>query len=199
MRGPLESQRGGALIFVTMVGLVLTLLFAMFMGSTVVVEQRAIEAQLARSRVYWAEMGAFSYALSRISASSLCGANCGNGASDATRAATLQDYFNELSGNNLSWTYLNESASYSFTTSVTAAPDDTPGRNPRSGWLMATASYTPSTLLSTFVGKAPLMQLRLCVGLASDKYCKDQDVDKDNGGNTLPYFSINRLTNMPFL
>lgn len=199
MMRSVQSQRGGALVYVTMVGLVLTLLFALFLGSSVLVEQRAIEAQLARSRVYWAEMGAFSYALSRISASSLCGSNCGNGATDATRAATLQAYFNELSGNNLSWTYLNESASYSFTTSVTAAPDNTPGRNPRSGWLMATATYTPSNLLSTFVGKAPLMEMRLCVGLPSDKYCKDQDIDKDNGGNTLPYFSINRLTNMPFL
>ena len=68
-----DSQRGGnALIFVTIVGLVMSTVFALFMTSTVLVEQRSVEALLARSRAYWAEMGNFHYAMSRISYSRLC-------------------------------------------------------------------------------------------------------------------------------
>src|SRR5450631_3273279 len=98
MRARLDSQRGSALIFVTVVGLVITLAFALFMSSTVLVEQRAVEAELAKSRVYWAEMGNFNYALSRISYSKLCN-GCGSNIKDINLAPVMQAYFNELSNN----------------------------------------------------------------------------------------------------
>ena len=44
MTRPLHSQRGSAMIFVTIVGLVITAAFTLFMTSTVMTEQRAVEA-----------------------------------------------------------------------------------------------------------------------------------------------------------
>ncbi len=192
----LRDQDGGALLFVTMVGLVISLGFGLFMGSTVVGESRAIEAQLARSRAYWAEMGAFNYGLSRIAASKFCnGCFFQSNIKDTDLAPILQAYFNELSNYRV-WTYLDESADYSITTSVTAAADDRPGRHNFSGWLMATSAYTPSALVASSAGALPQMELRVCVGRA---YSGDEcgNIDDNNGGNATSYYSVNRLTNLP--
>ena len=67
-----QAQRGNTLVFVGVVGLVVSLMLGLFLNSSVLVEERAVEAELARSRVYWAQMGAYNYALSRISYSQLC-------------------------------------------------------------------------------------------------------------------------------
>jgi hypothetical protein len=191
----MRDQRGSALMFVTMVGLVISLAFGAFMGSAVVGEQRAIEAHLARSRAYWAEMGTFNYALSRIAASKLCNGCLFGNFKDTDLAPVLQAYFNELNNYKV-WTYLDESASYSITTTITAAVDNTPGRQTYSGWLMATSAYTASTLVAASSGKLPLMELRVCVGLSfSGDKCGD--IVDNNGGNPSSYYSINRLTNLP--
>jgi hypothetical protein len=179
----LRGQQGNALIFVVTIGLVITMMFAAFMGGTVLVEERAVEAELAKSRVYWAEMGNFNYGLSRISYSKLC---------DNTLRKTLNAYYAEL-GNN--WTYRDESANYSFSVSTTGNKDDRVTGNSTAGYLMATTSYTPSPLLAASSGKLPLMELRLCVGLASGDKCGP--IGSNNGGKTTAYFSIGRLTNLP--
>src|ERR1700753_4084494 len=136
-----SNQRGGALSVVMMVGLVITIGFAGFITSGVLVEARAVEGSLARSRAYWAEMGNFNYALSRISKSKFC-SSCilpNNNVKDVNLAVNLQAYFNELS-NLKTWTYPDESASYTIPTTDPAAADNTPGRQNFSGWLMATSS-----------------------------------------------------------
>lgn len=51
MRDQITTQRGSALIFVTIVGLVVSTAFALFMTSTVITEHRAVEDSLARSRL----------------------------------------------------------------------------------------------------------------------------------------------------
>lgn len=194
MRG-LRDQDGGALLFVTMVGLVISIGFGLFMGSTVVGESRAIEAQLARSRAYWAEMGNYNYALSRIAVSRLChGCNFFNNR-DTDLAVVLQAYFNELD-NYKTWTYLDEAAGYSITTTTTASADNTPGRHNFSGWLMATPTVTTSSLVAASSGKLPLMELRLCVGRS---YSGDEcgSITNNNGGMATAYYSVNRLTNLP--
>lgn len=191
----LRDQDGGALLFVTMVGLVISMGFGLFMGSTVVGEGRAIEAQLARSRAYWAEMGNYNYALSRIAASRLCHGCSFFNNKDTDLAAVLQAYFNELD-NYKTWTYLDEAAGYSITTITTASADDTPGRQNFSGWLMATPTVTTSSLVAASSGKLPLMELRLCVGLS---YSGDEcgNITNNNGGVATAYYSVNRLTNLP--
>ena len=192
----LHSQRGAALVFVTLVGLVITLAFTLFMTSTILVESRAVEGELAKSRAYWAEMGNFNYALSRLSKSKMC-SSClvPNKAKDTVLATNLQSYFNELS-NYQTWSYPDESPSYTITTTDTAAADDSPGRQNFSGWLMATSSYTSSGLVSGINSHLPLMELRLCVGL-NNAGAKCGGIGSNNGGNTTGYFSINRLTNLP--
>ncbi len=192
----LRDQDGGALLFVTMVGLVISLGFGLFMGSTVVGEGRAIEAQLAHSRAYWAQMGNFNYALSRVAASKFCnGCLFASSLSDANLVPILQAYFNELNDYRV-WTYLDEASGYSITTSITAAADDRPGRNSFSGWLMATSAYTASSLVASSAGKLPSMELRVCVGRSySGHNCGN--ISNNNGGNTTAYYSINRLTNLP--
>ena len=197
MKDALKSQKGNALIVVMMMGMVMTIGFAGFITSSVLVEARAVEGSLARSRAYWAEMGNFNYALSRISKSKFC-SSCllpNNNIKDVTLAVNLQAYFNELS-NLKTWTYPDESASYTITTTDTAAADNTAGRQNFSGWLMATSSYSSSSLVSGLNSHLPVMELRLCVGLPnSGSQCGN--LSSNNGGNTTAYFSINRLTNLP--
>lgn len=191
------NQRGGALIVVMMVGLVITIGLAGFITSGVLVEARAVEASLARSRAYWAEMGNFNYALSRISKSKFC-SSClipNFNIKDTVMAANLQAYFNELN-NVKTWTYPDESSSYTITTTDTAAADSTPGRQQFSGWLMATSAYSSSALVSGLNSHLPVMELRLCVGLlTAGSHCGN--LSSNNGGLTTAYFSINRLTNLP--
>lgn len=190
-----HNQQGNALIFVTIVGLVMSSAFAMFMTSTVLTEQRAVEAQLATSRTYWAQMGNFHYAMSRISFSRLCN-SCANGNNkDIDLAPVLQAYFNELNNNKV-WTYPDEAAGYSITTTTTAAVDENPIRQTFSGWLKATPTNTVSALVSASAGKLPVMELRLCVGLAGTG-AKCGNVKNNNGGNATAYFSVNQLTNLP--
>jgi hypothetical protein len=191
----LDSQRGNALIFVVTIGLVITIAFALFMSSTVVVEDRAVETELAKSRVYWAEMGDYNYALSRISFSRLCDSCTLNSNKDTDLAVVLQAYFNELN-NNKTWNYADESAAYNFQTAMVAAADNRPGRQNYSGYLMATPAYTPSSLLAASSGKLPLMELRLCVGLGGSGG-KCGNLNNNNGGKATAYYSINRLTNLP--
>jgi type II secretory pathway component PulK len=83
-----NSQKGSALIFVTIVGMVMSLAFALFMTSTVLTEQRAVEAELARSRAYWAELGDLRYTMSRISYSRLCN-SCSLSDNEDTDLATV--------------------------------------------------------------------------------------------------------------
>src|ERR1700759_3450194 len=106
MSDALKRQRGNALIVVMMVGTIVAIGFAGIVTSSVLVEQRAVEASLARSRAYWAQMGNFNYALSRISKSKFC-SSCllpNPNTKDTVLATNLQAYFNELS-NLKTWTY----------------------------------------------------------------------------------------------
>ena len=186
-----HPQRGSALIFVTIVGMVITTAFILFMTSTVMTEQRAVERSLAQSRAYWAEMGNFNYAMSRISYSKLCD-GCGK-AKDSDQATVLQAYFNELSTNKV-WTYADESPNYAITTTDVAS---TAGGQTFSGWLVATSAFTPSALLSSSAGsKLPQMQMGICVGLSGAGQ-KCGNLNNNNGGNTTAYFSVNQLVNLP--
>jgi hypothetical protein len=182
---------------VMMVGLVITIGFAGFITSSVLVEARAVEGSLARSRAYWAEMGNFNYALSRISKSKFC-SSCilpNTNIKDVNMAVNLQAYFNELT-NQKTWTYPDESTSYTITITDTAAADNTAGRQQFSGWIMATSAYSSSSLVSGLNSHLPVMELRLCVGLFnSGSQCGN--ISSNNGGYTTAYFSINRLTNLP--
>ena len=194
-----RNQRGSSMIFVSIVGLVISLMLGLFLNSSVLVESRAVEAELARSRAYWQQMGTFNYALSRISYSKLCGSGCTGNQSDVQAAAVLQAYFNEL--NNIkSYSYLDESPNYTIETSATAAADNTAGRHNFSGHLMATSTYTTSTLVGASAGKLPLLELRFCsVVDPKGKGGKCGKIDENNGSNRYPYFSIGRLTNLPVL
>ena len=114
---------------------------------------------------------------------------------DTVLATNLQSYFNELS-NLKTWTYPDEAANYTVTITDAAAPDNMPGRQQFSGWLMATSSYSTSSLVAGLSSHLPVTELRLCVGLgnANSHY---GNLNNNNGGNTTAYFSIDRLTNLP--
>jgi hypothetical protein len=197
MSDALKSQRGNALIVVMMVGTIIAIGFAGIVTSSVMVEQRAVEGSLARSRAYWAEMGNFNYALSRISKSKFC-SSClipNSNTKDTVLAVNLQSYFNELNALQ-TWTYPDESASYTITITDTAAADNTPGRQQFSGWLMATSSYSSSSLVAGLNSHLPVMELRLCAGLGNtNSHCGN--LNNNNGGSTTAYFSVDRLTDLP--
>lgn len=192
-----KSQRGGALIVVMMVGTVIAIGFAGFITSSLLVEARAVEGSLARSRAYWAEMGNFNYALSRISRSKFCN-SCAislGGNKDTDLALVLQKYFNELTTYKV-WTYPDEAAGYTVTVTDIAAADDMPGRQIFSGWLMATSAVSSSILVSGLNSHLPIMELRVCVGLVLPG-ANCGNLGNNNGGYATGYFSINRLTNLP--
>jgi hypothetical protein len=190
----MSDQRGGAMIAVVVMGLVVSIGFAGFIGTTVWNEQRAVDAELAKTRAYWAEMGNFAYAMSRISYSRLCN-GCSLNNKDTALATVLQAYFNELS-NNQNWTYPDEASGYSITTTDTAAADNRSNRQNFSGYLMATSAYTGSTVVSGLSQHLPLMELRLCAGLVnSTAHCGN--IANNNGGAATAYFSINRVTDLP--
>src|SRR3954464_10083236 len=112
MSNALKSQKGNALIVVMMVGTIIAIGFAGIVTSSVLVEARAVEGSLARSRAYWAQMGNFNYMLSRTSYSRLCNGSCNPSTNkDTDMSPVMQAYFNELS-NLKTWTYPDESASY---------------------------------------------------------------------------------------
>lgn len=197
MKAVLGNQRGGAMVFVTLVGLVISMAFAMFMSSTVLVEQRAVESSLAKSRAYWAQMGHMRYAMSRISKSKMCNSCLVTQVNikDTDLAPVLQAYFNELDAIK-TWSYPDEAAAYTITITETAAVDEDPTRQTYSGWLKATSSYTASTLVTGLDNHLPLMELRLCVGRGNAGE-KCEDIDHNNGGRTTAFFRIARLTNLP--
>jgi hypothetical protein len=180
------------MIFVTIVGLVITLAFAMFMTSTVLVEERAVEGEVAKTRAYWAEMGNFHYALSRISKSKFC-SSCvvPNKAQDSVLATNLQSYFNELT-NYQTWTYPDEASGYTIRVTETAS---TAGGQNFSGWLQATSSVSSSARVSG-LAHLPIMHMGLCVGLPNAG-AKCGNISGNNGGNTTAYFSVNMLDNLP--
>lgn len=188
------NQRGSALIFVIIVGMVMTTAFALFMSSTLIVESRAVEAELAKSRAYWAEMGTYSYTLSRISYSRLCNGCTANTNKDTDLAIVWQAYFNELS-NVRSFSYPDEASAYTITITNTAAADDTAGRQNFSGWLMAQSAITTSALVTASSGPLPQMELRLCAGLGNTG-AKCGNLNNNNGGKATTFFSVNRLTNL---
>ncbi|MBV9549430.1 MAG: hypothetical protein JO256_07135 [Alphaproteobacteria bacterium] len=189
-----RSQQGSALVFVGMVGLIVSLMFALFMNSSVLVEQRAVEAELARSRTYWAEMGTFNYALSRISYSKLCGSGCTGNQSDLQAVPTLQAYFNEL--NNIkTFSYLDEASGYTITATTTGGTDGVPGQHNFSNYLMATSSYTASSLVAASAGTLPLLELRFCEVPSQGAHCGL--ITNNNGSNRYQYFTIRKLTNLP--
>jgi hypothetical protein len=110
--------------------------------------------------------------------------------------ADRQSILKDQRGSALDWTYLDEAATYRITPTITAAVDETPGRQTYSGWLKATPSYATSSLVTGSSGKLPLMELRVCVGLSfSGDTCGD--ISGNNGGNPTSFYSINRLTNLP--
>jgi hypothetical protein len=192
-----ENQRGGALLAVMVAGTVAAMIFVSFLTSALVTESRAVDGELARSRAYWAQMGNYNYAMSRIAYSRLCN-GCGSNRKDTDFTPILQAYFNELS-NNTVWTYPDESANYTITTlAPTAAPDNNPLRQNFSGWLMATSSVSSSALVSGMNSHLPIMELRLCVGrpAGGGPAAKCGNIANNNGGNTTSYFSVNRLTNL---
>jgi hypothetical protein len=189
------NQRGGALIVVMMVGIIIAAGFVSFIGGNVLTESRAVEGELARSRAYWAQMGNFNYAFSRIGYSKLCNGCTSSNNLDTNWATVLQAYFNELS-NLQTWSYPDESANYTITTATpTGTVDPTPGRQVHSGWLMATASISSSSLVSGLNSHLPAMELRFCAGLTSSG-ANCGAVTNNNGGSKTSYFSISRLTNL---
>lgn len=196
MNSPLvNNQRGGVMVFVIIVGLVMTTAFILFMNSTVLVEGQAVEGSLAKARAYWAQMGNYNYMLSRTGYSYLCNGCASSNNLDTAYVPVMQAYFNELS-NLQTWTYPDESSSYTITIPApTAAVDPDPSRGNHSGWLMASATASSSSLVSGLNGYLPQMELRLCVGLASST-SKCGTISGNNGGGKSGYFSISRLTNV---
>ncbi len=138
-----NNQRGSSIIVVTIIGTIITLVFAVFINSTLLVERRAVETSLAEIRSYWAAMGHLSYGMARITKDKLCPVGpCPETATvDDTELATrLDGYFQEITAYE-SWTYPDEATEYNFDILIAVAPDDDLLKHPGSGHLMATASY----------------------------------------------------------
>ena len=155
MSGPMMSkgrrrQQGNMVVAVSVIGLSATFLFATLMNHTMVLEQTAVENELAEVRAYWAVRGHHNYALSRIRHSELCGksngCNPGDRFPDNQLAETLEDYLDEIEDLRI-WTYLDENSNYRIGFDMEADPDDAPNRGNHSGHLMMTSSFNDQSTL----------------------------------------------------
>jgi hypothetical protein len=193
-------QRGNLILPVALIGLVMTLALSAYMNHALFLEQVAVENRLAEIRSYWAAMGHFRYALSRTRYARLCpdedDCDFDDEYDDAAKAAALQSYLNEISAYR-NWTYPDESAAYWINIELTAAPDDNPARDSKSGHLMVTSSYPTGSesalpILSGLPRRFAPFELRFCAGLPqANPVCGP--IGNDNGGNLTRYYSVKRL------
>ncbi|MCH8858716.1 MAG: hypothetical protein IID54_03955 [Proteobacteria bacterium] len=196
-----RRQQGNMVVAVSVIGLSATFLFATLMNHTMVLEQTAVENELAEVRAYWAVRGHHNYALSRIRHSELCGkdsgCNPGDKFDDNKRAITLQAYLDEIADLRI-WTYPDENANYRIGFDMEAEPDDTPGRNNHSGHLIMTSSFNDQStlpILDNIAQRLPPVRMRLCVGMDSmSTPCGP--IDSDNGGYLSENFRVKRLVRL---
>lgn len=207
-RNPRRGQEGNTIVAVTAIGTACTLILAAVMNNSVVVEDRAIDAELAEMRAYWGAMGHFRYALSRVRFDYACddGGGCGptDNGFDTEKAAVVQSYLDEIEdlrvlGGPAMLDYPEEGQNYFIALDVAAAPDDTPGRHNFSGHLMMTAApASGQSGVPALADLAPRMspyEMRFCVGLASPA-SKCGAIGSDNGGNFTANLSVKRLTRL---
>jgi hypothetical protein len=202
-----QSQRGNVVATVSAIGVAGTLALSAVMNSAVVLEERAIDANLAETRAYWGAMGQFRYALSRAIYSEACHSNnpsdceSSDAGFDSQKATGMQSYLNEIS----SWrelTYREEPAAYVIRlTAGTAAQDDTAGIHPQfSGYLMMSSGLdaTQSTLpvLKDLAPRLPRYEIRFCLGLASAA-ADCGPIGSNNGGAYTPHYKVGRLSRLP--
>ncbi len=115
-----RSQRGYALITVTVIGLVIMVATAGLITRSVNAEAEAVEADLLRLRAYWAMTGQASYILSRGWMNGLCGGDgfCGASDPDDERFDSFAGYAVELRDSPLvlpayrQWSYADISDGY---------------------------------------------------------------------------------------
>lgn len=197
-----NRQRGNVLIAVAVIGLAATLSFAALMNHSIVLESRAVEAQLAEIRAYWAIQGHFNYALSRVAKDGLC-ANSSQcfpivNVTDTEKAATLQLYLDEIA-NLRHFTYPEESANYYLDIAVTGAVDPDPTRHNYSGHLKMTGTFPggQSTLpiLSGLTQKIGSYELGFCAGMASTAALCGP-ISQNNDGHPIGTFSVKRLVRL---
>ncbi len=197
-----NGQKSNVMIAVAVIGLAATLSFAALMNHAIVLESRAVEAQLGEIRAYWAIQGHFNYALSRVAEDGLCAESdkClpTRGVKDTDKAATLQLYLNEIS-NLRHFTYPEESASYFLDIAMTGAVDPDPTRHTYSGHLKMTGTFPggQSTLpiLSGLTQEIGSYELGFCAGMASTTgVCGP--ISQNNDGHPIGTFSVKRLVRL---
>jgi hypothetical protein len=173
-------------------------------NQSVYLEAASVENSLAQSRAYWATMGHFRYALSRVRHAGLC-PNVGGCIStdifkDTDLVPALQSYLDEISALRI-FTYPDENSGYTITINLTGTVDDDPTRQNFSGHLMMTSSYptTGLSLLPVLSGLAQRFtpyQIRFCTGLASvNAPCGG--ISTNNGGQPTGFYSVKRFYRMP--
>jgi hypothetical protein len=201
-----HRQAGNILIPVMLIGLTSTLILGALINSSVYLEQAAVEDRLADFRAYWATMGHFRYALSRQRHAGLCIKSLGctvllDTINDTDKITALQSYLNEISAFR-TFTYPEESSSYSIKINLTAAADDDPTRNNFSGHLMITSSYPTAgvSTLPVLVGVAQRFtpyQIRFCTSLNSVYAACGGVSSNNNSGKPTGLYSVKRLYRMP--
>jgi hypothetical protein len=205
MRTVRRRQAGNILVPVMLIGLTITLVLGALINSSVYLEQVAVEDRLAELRAYWATMGHFRYALSRQRHAGLCIKSLGctvllDTIKDTDKITALQSYLNEISGLR-TFTYPEESGSYSIKIDLTAAVDDDPSRNTFSGHLMITNSY-PTAGVSTLPVLAGVAQrftpyqIRFCTSLNSAYGACGGVSSNNNNGKPTGLYSVKRLHRM---
>jgi hypothetical protein len=194
-------QRGNILIPVMLIGIICTLVMSALINREVYLEQAAVENRLAEIRAYWATMGHFRYAISRMRRAGLCPDSAGCGATqnikDSDKVTALQSYLDEIS-NLRTFTYADENSNYSIKIAVTAATDDDPSRQIFSGHLMITSSYpgvgvSILPVLSGLPQRFTPYQMRICTSLTTAYAPCGAVSANNNNGRPTGLYSVKRF------
>jgi len=199
-----SGQSGYILMMVSVVGLVATMVVGSIFNGGVMQEQRAVDNHLAELRAYWAIMGHFHYAFSRVRGQKLCFDAAGNcpaytSIQDDKTVQVLNAYLAEVNAYRR-FTYPEESANYWIDIDRTGLVDDYPLKHLHSQWLMIRSSFpnTQSTLpvLANLVTRFKPLEVRFCTNMATqDTPCGP--FNANNFGGTLNgLYRIRRLAPM---
>jgi hypothetical protein len=192
-------QEGFILIMVAVIGLVGTMVMAGVLGSSVVLERRAIDQELARIRAYWQIQGHFRYGFSRIRQHYMCtdgdgSCNDSDSLQDTQMVTVLQSYLNEINAHRR-FTFREEPASYWIDIGTQAFRE--PGATHNHSQHLGMRSSFPGTqsthpVLSGIAQRASPLEIRFCVHL--DEWSDPcGGLGSNNGGDLTGYYRVKRL------
>ncbi len=168
-----RSQQGYLVMFVGVLGSIATLGTVLLFQGTSLMEQRAIEENLAQSRAYWAAMGAFNYVLSRANQDGACACDfdtttcpnpSGQCSSDLDRVYTFSVFRDELgTPYSLEHEYLDGDYTMNVTLDIQNDEDGSSSDNGHLKMVATISSVGTHRFLSSIADRLHVWEMGFCI------------------------------------